>query len=122
MNGNELLTVILGGGISAAVVSGFVQVLIWKMNRKAAKEDKANDKDDHVKKALCVLLYDRIKYLGRCFIEDGSISPDDLEDILKMHQIYHDDLDGNGFLDNLMKQVVALPIRKKRGDGIGQAQ
>lgn len=111
---NELLTVILGGGISAAIVSGFVQIVIWKMNRKAAKEDKQSDKDDHVKKALCVLLYDRIKYLGRCYIDDGFIMADDLEDLLKMHQIYHDDLDGNGFLDSVMKQVISLPIRKEK--------
>ena len=41
---SELLTVILGGGISAAVVSGFVQIVIWRMNRKASQEDKKNDK------------------------------------------------------------------------------
>jgi hypothetical protein len=29
-----------------------------------------------------------------------------------MHACYHDDLDGNGFLDNVMKQVKNLPIHK----------
>jgi hypothetical protein len=29
-----------------------------------------------------------------------------------MHQVYHDDLNGNGFLDNLMRQVKNLPIHE----------
>lgn len=113
MDMGQLLAIALGGGFSAALVSGLIQLLLWGLNRKAAKEDKSNDGDNQVKNALRVLLYDRVKYLGRCYIEQGFIIADDLEDIVAMHKCYHDDLDGNGFLDTLMAQVKALPIRKK---------
>lgn len=113
MDVGQLLTIALGGGFSAALVSGLIQLLLWRLNRKAAKEDKCNEGDNQVKNALRVLLYDRIKYLGRCYIDQGFVTADDLKDIVEMHKCYHDDLDGNGFLDTLMAQVKALPIRKK---------
>lgn len=108
----ELLAIALGGGFSAALVSGIIQLALWKLNRKAAKEDKETAGEKHIKKAVCVILYDRVKYLGRRHIQEGFITADDLEDIMAMHKCYHDDLDGNGFLDSLMGQVKALPIRK----------
>lgn len=113
MDVGQLLTIALGGGFSAALVSGLIQLLLWRLNRKAAKEDKCNEGDNQVKNALRILLYDRIKYLGRCYIDQGFVIADDLEDIVEMHKCYHDDLDGNSFLDTLMAQVKALPIRKK---------
>lgn len=113
MEQGQLLTIALGGGFSAAFVSGVIQLILWKLNRKAAKEDKENDSDKCIKRAVCIILYDRIKYLGRHHIDDGFIIADDLEDIMAMHKCYHDDLDGNGFLDSVMAQVKALPIRKK---------
>lgn len=58
-----------------------------------------------------MLLYDRIKHLGKSYIERGSISTDELEDLVEMHAIYHEDLDGNGFLDAIMASVKALPIK-----------
>lgn len=114
MQQGELIAIILGGGCTAAIVSGIVQLVLWKLNRKAAKEDKESDYEKHIKKAVCVILYDRIKYLGRHHIGEGYITAEDLQDIMNMHKCYHDDLDGNGFLDSVMKQVKALPIRKSK--------
>jgi hypothetical protein len=57
------------------------------------------------------LLYDRIKFLCMRHIERGYITAGDLEDVLEMHKIYHDDLDGNGYLDSLIDRVKRLPIR-----------
>lgn len=113
METGQVLALVLGGGVTTALVSGIIQLWLWRLNRKAVKEDKCSDGDKSVKNALRILLYDRIKYLGRCYIEQGFIIADDLEDIVAMHKCYHDDLDGNGFLDTLMAQVKALPIRKK---------
>ena len=102
----ELWTAVLTGGVAAALVSGIFSIVLWKMNRKATKEDKADD----TKVALRILLYDRIKHLGRDYIERGYISSEDLEDIITMHRVYHDNLNGNGFLDSVMAQVKNLPI------------
>lgn len=112
MSPRELLTIIIGGGTVAALISGIVQIILWKLNRKAKKQDEKSDDTTHIKNALCVILYDRIKFLGRHHIGAEFISVEDLEDLTKMHDSYKDDLDGNGFLDNLMKQVKALPYRK----------
>lgn len=113
MSQTHIVTLIIGGIFSGAFLSSLMQLIIWKLNRKAVKDDKACDGDKQIKNALRILMYDRIKYLGRCYIEKGFITADDLEDLVAMHKCYHDDLDGNGFLDTLMAQVKALPIRKK---------
>jgi hypothetical protein len=112
MSAGELLTVIIGGGTVAALISGTVQIVLWKLNRKAKKQDEESDGTKHIKSALCVLLYDRIKYLGRHYIGTGFITVEDLEDLTKMHTSYKNDLDGNGFLENLMGQVKALPLHR----------
>jgi hypothetical protein len=113
MDQTHILTLILGGVFSGAFLSSLMQLIIWKWNRKAAKDDRAGDSDKQIKNALRILMYDRIKYLGRRYMEQGFVTTDDLEDIVAMHKCYHDDLGGNGFLDTLMSQVKALPIRKK---------
>lgn len=109
---NELLAIALGGGMAAAIVSGIIQIVMWKLQRKAELEDKSKKNDDYVKTALKILMQDRIKYLGKRYIINGSIDAEDLRDLMEMHKCYHDDLDGNGFLDNVMAQVKKLPIHK----------
>ena len=101
-----LWTAVLTGGVAAALVSGLFSIVLWKMNRKAAKEDKADD----IKVALRIILYTEIKNLGKQYIERAQITTEELEDIITMHKVYHDNLNGNGFLDKLMEQVISLPI------------
>lgn len=55
-------------------------------------------------------MYDRIKYLCKAHLDRGYIATNDLEDLERMHKIYHDDLKGNGFLDDLMNNVKKLPV------------
>jgi hypothetical protein len=108
----ELFTIIIGGGTVAALISGVVQIVLWKLNRRAKMQDEETNGEKHIKNALCVILYDRIKYLGRHHIGASFITVEDMEDLTKMHSSYQKDLNGNGFLDNLMNQVKALPLRK----------
>ena len=100
------MTYIIAAAVSSsalsAVIAGIFGVLQGRKNKK-----------DGVSKGVRQLLYDRIKYLGRCYISDGTISAEDLEDLMQMHGIYHTDLGGNGYLDNLMEQVKHLPIKSK---------
>ena len=102
----ELWTAVLTGGVAAALVSGLFSIVLWKMNRNAAKEDKADD----IKVALRIILYTEIKNLGKQYIERAQITSEELEDIITMHKVYHNNLNGNGFLDKLMEQVISLPI------------
>ena len=53
------------------------------------------------------LLYDRIKHLAKSYIKRGWVSVEELEDLNRMHEVYHDSdkLNGNGFLRELMETV-----------------
>lgn len=125
---NVLLT-ILGGAVGAGIVSGIFGVIMWKLNRKAAKEDRADEnakkaesaRDEEMQEIKTQLeslivaertsMYDRIKHNGNSYLRKGWISSEDLEDLIEMHRVYHDELKGNGFLDNLMEKVKALPVK-----------
>ena len=121
----DALLIILGGGAGSALVGGIFMLIQWKLNRKATQEDRAEavnsascaargEQIRRLEKSVNILieadrtiLYDRIKHLGKSYIERGWVSVEELEDLNMMHGVYHDKdkLDGNGFLDNLMYTV-----------------
>jgi hypothetical protein len=127
----EILLAILGGSVGSALVAGIFGLITWKLNRNAAKEDKSqahrreecaargaeiaelNRKMDVLFLADRTILYDRIKHLGKTYIARGYVTLEELEDLERMHAVYHDadKLNGNGFLDELMKTVKQLPKR-----------
>lgn len=128
-NMNELLLCLLSGGVAAALIKAAESLITWKLNRKATQEDKAEAKEeDHQKAEQEVIeqlkkdvnslrigertiLHDRIKFLGRSFIKAEEVDFDDRQDLVDMHSVYHNELGGNGNLDNLMKEVMELPIK-----------
>lgn len=95
-----IIVAIISSGALSTLVSALFNV--WQARKK---------RKDGVRAGMKMLLYDRIKHLGKSYIERGSISTDELEDFVEMHSIYHKDLDGNGFLDAIMASVKALPIK-----------
>lgn len=127
----EFLKTVLGGSCGAAMVAGTFALLQWRLNRRAQREDRADAREAadcaargreirELKEMVQVLvvadraiLYDRIKHLGRSYIARGYATIEELEDLDRMHAVYHDKdkLGGNGFLDNLMGAVHALEIR-----------
>lgn len=128
----EFLRTFLGGAGGAAIVTGLYGLIQWRLNRKAQKEDKAAEKQEsestrqndtmkELNRKLDVLfladrtiLYDRIKHLAKSYIARGYITVEELEDLNRMHDVYHDPdkLDGNGFLKDLMNKVnTTLEIR-----------
>lgn len=130
----EFLKTFLGGAGGAAIVAGLFALAQWRLNRKAQKDDKAAAKQEYdetkqaeqmneINRKLDVLfladrtlLYDRIKYLAKSYIARGWVIIEELEDLNRMHAVYHDSdkLDGNGFLKELMNTVnTALEIRAK---------
>lgn len=125
---SEIVLCLLSGGFAAAVVKAVESLVTWKLNRKAAKEDKAEAKKenadkvqseeierikksiDALKAANKVILHDRIKFLARSYINAEHISFDDRQDLIDMHEVYHSN-GGNGNLDKLMEEVMELPTR-----------
>ena len=127
---NFLKNFLCGAG-GAALVAGLFTLLKWWLGRQAKKQD-----DSHAAKVVnCeargeeikeltrmmgvlfladrTILHDRIKQLGKYYISRKYITVEELEDLERMHDVYHDEdkLNGNGFLKNLMEAVRALPKR-----------
>lgn len=120
---------LMKSAFGAGIVAGLFGLIQWRLNRKAHKEDaeaaqKVVDctkrgqeiKDLHkTVNALIVsertIMYTLIKDKAKDFIRRGWISVEEYEDLKRMHQVYHDDLGGNGFLDAVMKEVNHLEKR-----------
>ena len=94
-----ILIAIISSGALSALISGCFTLLSQRKR-----------KDDGISAGVRQLLYDRIKYLCKEHISRKYIASNDLEDLLRMHKIYHDDLAGNGFLDDLIHEVRRLEI------------
>lgn len=125
----EVLLELLKSAFGAALLAGFFGIWQWRLNRKAQKEDKAADTRtvncaargreieqlqetvNHLIVADRTLLYDRIKHLAKTYIKREYITVEEYEDLERMHKVYHDDLNGNGFLDDIMKEVKKLEKR-----------
>lgn len=129
----EFAKIFLGGAGGAAVVTGIVSLLQWLLSRRAQKADrvtaKAEAKNECEKKSMQeinrkldvlfladrTVLYDRIKFLAKSYIDRGWVTVEELEDLNRMHDVYHDPdkLDGNGFLKDLIKTVNSLEKKAK---------
>lgn len=125
----EFIKELLGGAAGAAIVGGVFGLIQWLLNRKAQKEDRAANQKavdcaargkeiqtlqatvDSLIVADRTILYDRIKHLAKSYIKRHWISVEEYEDLKRMHQVYHDDLKGNGFLDGIMVEVNQLEKR-----------
>lgn len=97
----NIIIAIIGSGALTAVITNVFTLL---------RERKAHTAG--VAEGVQLLLYDRIKYLAKHHIANGEITADDLEDLTRMWECYHNPkgLNGNGYLDNLMGAVKKLPI------------
>lgn len=94
----EIIIAIIGSGALSAVISGVFQLLAKKNEKKTASG-----------KALLALLWDSTDQLGKRYIEEGSITTDELHRILTMFEAYKG-LGGNGYMDTLIDNVKRLPI------------
>lgn len=95
----EIIIALIGSGLLSAIVSGSVTLL-----------SKAIDKKSNENKLLLAMARDGIKRNCRGYIERGSITLDELEDLEALHASYHDG-GGNGYCDTLINKVKALPVK-----------
>lgn len=96
--------------VIAIISSGLLSTIITILSQRAERSKK---KSSGVSAGIRQLLYMQIKSRCKKYIGRGSVSADDLEDLVVSHEIYHDQLNGNGYLDAMMKQVKELPISGK---------
>lgn len=115
----------------AAIIAGAFEIFRWRRDRKAKKEDaaaqqqtvnctargeeiqKLHDEVEILKVAIRVQFYDNIKRKAKEYIDRGYITVEEYEDLKAEHEVYHakDKLNGNGFLDGLMKDIDHLQKR-----------
>ena len=98
------LTAIVVAIIGSGVLNTALAYLLSKNEKK--KDDKSA-----IIKASRLLMKDRLRFLCVHYIQQGWIYEDELEDLVSMHNCYHEDLKGNGFLDKQMNRVNNLEIR-----------
>ena len=108
--GEVLILIFSSSAVSALITGGFGLV-----NRRLDKKEKKTKTEAALIIGMQELLCDRIKERGVQFINRGSIKTEELEDILRMNQVYHDQLGGNGFVAKIMQEVNSLPIKDKKG-------
>lgn len=124
-----MLQTILGGAVGSSFVVGIFGLITWFLNRRAAKADKKEAKKEEKEKqtdtemeevkqtldnlviALRTQMYNGVKKDGKAYLQRGSITAEELEDLINTHKVYHDVLKGNGFLDSLMEKVKRLPVK-----------
>lgn len=94
--------------VGAATGSGVTAVILALLQRKWSRDDK----QDAMVDALKVLMIDRVRYLGQCYVARGEITLSDKETLEEMHRAYKA-LGGNGHLDIIMDEVEGLPLVKK---------
>ena len=83
--------------------------IMAKLNELESKINSIEDRLGGLERAQKITMHERIKRLAAKYCENGKISYSDYEIIKQMHEIYHNDLHGNGFLDAVMEDVDNLP-------------
>ena len=108
----EALIVTIIGAVFAS--SGLWTLILYLVQRKDNKKDKEDEVLDNQSQMLLGLGHDRIIYLGAKYIEEGSISEDQFENLNKYLYEPYKKLGGNGTAEKIMEDVKNLPIRKDK--------
>lgn len=112
---SDAVIVALVAGLSAIIGGVITQIgegIRQKRKRKFDKDDGQNKDVMALKTGLKWVLYDRIRYMGQHYINEGEVDFDDRRILNEMHKSYHEGLGGNGDLDTLMSEVNKLPLTK----------
>lgn len=72
------------------------------------------DKNDATKRLLIGIGHDRIMYLGMQYIQRGSITADEYENLHDYLYLPYKENGGNGSAERIMEEVKRLPITPSR--------
>lgn len=106
----EIAALILSGGVGAAIAAGVMSIILYKIKRNDSRADAQANK--------CVMQTTAVRYLMLHAIRDecekhiarGQITYEDRRMLHKWHDLYHDELGGNGDAKLLMDAVDKLPL------------
>lgn len=110
---SETLIALLSGGIGAAVATGVMGILLYKIKRADSKADAKEQKQNAQTTALRYIMLFVIRQQGTEFVRHGSITWEDRKMMHKWHDLYHNGLGGNGDADLLMSEIDELPLDMK---------
>lgn len=105
-----IIIAVLSGGIGAAIATGIMSIIQHKIKRADAKNDAQEHKCWAQTTALRYLMLFIIRWQGTEFLRHPSISWEDRKMMHKWHDLYHDELGGNGDADLLMAAIDKLPL------------
>ena len=135
---DSTLIMLLSGAAGAALIKLVDGLIQFFLARKAKKEDKAEEKAERqaeekekelealkkeleaVKAGMSAMMLDRIQYLCKTYIKEGSVDFDDRRRLHLMHKGYHA-VGGNGDLDILMQAVDELQLKEACGCGTAKS-
>ena len=94
--------------VVALLTSGaFNTLCVWSVSQHTKKHKDITA----CAKANRLLMKNELRRLCMHYIEQNWTYEDELDDIIAMHSCYHNDLEGNGFLDTQMNNVKKLEVR-----------
>ena len=92
----------------AAVITSSTTLVITLLKIK----NKQKAADNKIMFALRAIYSNEIRKKGRKYVDRGFITADEYADIEQMNNIYHEELDGNGYTKKIMSKVEQLPIKE----------
>lgn len=102
---------VLGGSGVAAVITLLGSLLFRWLDHRTGRKSTMDKRLGAIEKGFQASMRDRIRCLGRVYVQQQHISLTDREDLIVMHDAYHE-LGGNGNLDALMDSVMKLQLRE----------
>ena len=109
MNVNELILTIFLATLGS---SGVWTLILYFIQRKDKRKDKEDEELKNQSSMLLGLGHDRIVYLGTKYIENGSISDAEFENLNKYLYEPYVKMGGNGTAEKIMDDVKKLPVKK----------
>ncbi len=103
---STLMTII----IAVISSSGIASIVVACLNRHWSKKDRGDARIDALVEAQQVMMIDRVRHLGRDYIDQGFIGLTDKENLYGMYKAYKA-LGGNGHLETIMAEVDRLEVR-----------
>ncbi len=90
--------------------TGIFNLITVILQHRWSRREKRDERTDALVEAQMVVMIDRVRFLGKCYIEDGKISLSDKENLRGMYNAYKA-LGGNGHLEIVMDEVEHLEVR-----------
>ncbi len=80
------------------------------LQHRWSRQEKKDKRIDALVEAQMVIMVDRVRFLGRSYIDQGWIALSDKENLRGMYRAYKA-LGGNGHLETVMDEVEHLEVR-----------